>query len=121
MLLYRLHCIARRLLPLRSYCMLLAVVGVVLTGFALLTTRHYAERFLSIAVLLTLWSLMLFAFIQLFQHIPAPVLPLDKPLERLRGRIKLWLFKLLAVIVAALGLTLVSMSIKLLLIRQNGA
>lgn len=117
MLLYRLHRIARRLLPLRSACMALACGGAALTGFALLTTRHFSGLLLSIAILLTLWPLMLFACIQLFQHIPAPVLPLDKPLERLRSSVRLWLYHLLAALVGALGLVLLSMSMKLLFLR----
>ena len=68
------------------------------------------------AIVLTLWSLLFFAFIQLFQKIPAPVLPKDRFIERLRSHVKLGLYQLLAFGVAALGIVLVTMSLKLLLL-----
>lgn len=69
---------------------------------------------LALALSVTLWALMLFAFIRLFQSIPAPVLPQDSFFERLAARCKLALYQLLALGVAGLGLVLVVMSLKLL-------
>jgi hypothetical protein len=118
MLLYRLHLIARRLLPLSSACLLLALAGVLMAIYALVTTRTMPALFLSMAIVLTLWALMLYAFIQLFQQIPAPVLPRDSYFERLRSRLLLWLYHLLALAVGVLGLTLLSMTMKLLFLPE---
>ena len=115
MFLFRLHKLANHLLPLRTGCLLLALTGILSSVFALLSAQDQSSPLLRIAILVTLWSLLLFAFIQLFKKIPAPVLPKDPFVDRLRGHVKLGLYRLLALGVAALGLTLVSMSLKLLL------
>lgn len=116
MFLYRLHKLAQTLRPLRRWCLLSALAGVLLSVFALLRTDTIASPLLRFAIVLTLWSLLLFAFIQLFQNIPAPVLPKDNFIERLRSRVKLGLYQLLALGVAGLGIMLVTMSFKLLLL-----
>jgi hypothetical protein len=116
MFLFRLHKLAQQLRSLRIGCLLAALAGVVLSVFALLRADDAASALLRIAIVLTLWSLLCFAFIQLFQNIPAPVLPKDRFIERLRGHIKLGLYQLLALCVATLGVLLISMSLKLLLL-----
>ena len=116
MYLFRLHKFARRLQPLRNWCLLLAFAGVCLSAFALLRAGNEASTQLRVGILLTLWSLLFFAFIQLFQNIPAPVLPKDRLLDRVRSRIKLALYQLLALGVVTVGILLVSMSLKLLLL-----
>ena len=88
-----------------------------LIAFTLLGTENQAPLLLRVAIVMTMWSLLLFAFIQLFQTIPAPVLPKDRFVERLRSRIKLGLYQLLAVAVVAVGAMLVSMSVKLMLLE----
>jgi hypothetical protein len=116
MFLFRLHKFARMLLPLRRWCLVFVMAGVLTGGYALLQEATIDSPSLRIAIVLTLWSLLLFAFIQLFQKIPAPVLPKDRLLERLRSHVKLGLYQLLAFGVAALGILLVTMSFKLLLL-----
>lgn len=116
MFLFRLHKFARTLLPLRKWCLLFALAGIGAGVFALLRSATMDSPLLRIAIILTLWSLMLFAFIQLFQKIPAPVLPKDSFIDRLRGHVKLGLYQLLALGIAALGIVLVTMSFKLLLL-----
>lgn len=117
MFLFRLHKLARRLLFIRSWCLLLVVAGALLSTFALLwTAEDEATPLLRVGIIMTLWSLLLFAFIQLFQNIPAPVLPKDRLLDRMRSHVKLGLYHLLAVGVAAIGVLLLSMSLKLLLL-----
>lgn len=116
MLLFRLHKLARTLLPLRRWCLLLTLVGVLAGGFALFEAATMDSPLLRFAIVLTLWSLLLFAFIQLFQKIPAPVLPRDSFIERMRSHLKLGLYQLLALGVAAVGIMLVTMSLKLLLL-----
>lgn len=73
-----------------------------------------SQQLLAIALGVTVWALMLFAFVRLFQAIPPPVLPKDSFFERLRSRIKLALYHLLAVGVAIVGVALAGMSLKLL-------
>ena len=116
MMLFRLHQFALRLLPLRPLCLLLACTGFAVSVFALLTTASQHSQLLRMALVLTLWSLLLFAFIQLFKNIPAPVLPKDRWFVRFRTHIKLALYQLLALGVAGLGVMLISMSLKLLLL-----
>ncbi|MES2624050.1 MAG: hypothetical protein V4628_02105 [Pseudomonadota bacterium] len=116
MLLLRIHKFALRLKPLRFWCLLLVVAGVVLIGYALLIAENASSSLLRMAIVMTLWSLLLFAFIQLFQNIPAPVLPKDRFIDRVRSHIKLGLYQLLAVGVALVGVVLLSMSLKLLLL-----
>ncbi len=116
MLLFQLHRLAQQLLPLRIGCLLFALTGVLTSVFVLLRAEDEASPLLRIAIVLTLWSLLFFAFIQLFQHIPAPVLPKDRFMDRLRSHVKLGLYQLLALGVATLGIMLISMSLKLLLL-----
>jgi hypothetical protein len=116
MFLFRLHKFAQTLLPLRKLCVLLALAGVLAVVYSLLRNDSVAAPVLRIAIVLTLWSLLLFAFIQLFQNIPAPVLPKDHFIDRLRSHLKLGLYQLLALAIAALGILLVMMSFKLLLL-----
>ena len=73
MFLFRLHRLARKLLPLRAWCLLLALAGILLSTYAIIVAEPEASPLLRIAIVLTLWSLLVFAFIQLFQNIPAPV------------------------------------------------
>ncbi len=74
---------------------------------------------LGVALGLTVWALLLFAFIRLFQSIPPPVLPKDTFFERLRGRCKLALYHLLAVGVLVVGAAVLSMSVKLLTVTAG--
>jgi hypothetical protein len=116
MFLFRLHKFAKTLLPLRKFCVLIALAGVLTGAYALLRTDSIESPLLRIAIVLTLWSLLLFAFIQLFQNIPAPVLPKDRFIDRMRSYVKLGLYQLLALGIAALGIILVTTSFKLLLL-----
>lgn len=113
MLLLRLHRLALRLQAWRPVCIVLALAGIGLIGHELLVDRPQAPAYLNLAIVLTLWGLMLFAFIQLFQRIPAPVLPKDSFVERLRSRCKLACYHLLALAVTLTGAMLVSISVKL--------
>ncbi len=116
MFLFRLHKFAQTLLPLRKWCVFFAVAGMLTGAYSLFREATIDSPSLRMAIVLTLWSLLLFAFIQLFQKIPAPVLPKDRFLDRLRSHIKLGLYQLLALGVAGLGIVLITMSFKLLLL-----
>jgi hypothetical protein len=108
-----LHKLALRLRPLLPLCYLLGFAGVLLAGVALLR-NHSDDVDLSIGLGMAMWALLLFAFIRLFQSIPPPVLPQDAFLDRLRGRIQLMMYHVLALAVLIVGATLVGMSFKLL-------
>lgn len=112
MLLLRLHRLAVVLRPLLRLCRL--------TGFAaaavaivLLLRDDAPTAWLSIALGLSLWALMLDAFIRLFQAIPPPVLPQDNFLDRMQTRVQLALYHLLAIAVVLMAVALVAMSVKL--------
>jgi hypothetical protein len=112
--LFRLHKLAVGLLPLLPFSLALALGGVALSIYALVGSGASPSPLLGLALILTLWALLLFAFIRLFQTIPAPVLPQDRFFERLWSRTRLLLYHLLALGVVVLGLSLISMSLKLI-------
>ena len=113
MFLLRLHRFALRLQPLVPWCYALGLCSAVL-ALLLLVRDDSSQQLLGIALGITVWSLMAFAFIRLFQSIPPPVLPKDSWFERLRSRCKLALYHVLAFGVALVTVALVAMSLKLL-------
>lgn len=114
MLLYRLHTLALRLWHLRSWCLAGALLGVLLAGYALLQNGDEPTLLLRLALVLTLWALLLFSFLSLFRFPPPLLLPHDRLWERVRTRFRLVGYHLLAAMVAFTGLTLLSMSLKLM-------
>jgi len=118
-LLFRLHKLALELRPLLPFCYLLGFGGTVLTGYLLFREAASSSQLLGIALGLTVWALLLFAFIRLFQSIPPPVLPGDTFLERLWSRCKLALYHVLALAVVIIGVVLLSMSLKLISINPG--
>ena len=116
MLLYRLHRVALALQPLSKACIFLTLLGAGMVVLALLDTTETQSSLLRIAILFTLWNLMIFAFVRLFQHIPPPVLPQLGWLEKLWLRCQIGFYYLLAFGVLGIGLSLVSLSLKLLMI-----
>lgn len=114
MFLFRLHTLALRLWSFLPWCLVLMLGSIALAVFVLFRGGAQASLTLGIALMLALWALLLFAFINLFQAIPAPVLPRDTWFERLLSRIKLALYHLLALGVLVVGLVVILMSLKLL-------
>lgn len=114
MLLFQLHSLALRLLFLRRWCLAAALLGVLLTGFALLQTSDDPPLLLRLALVLTLWGLLVFTFLSLFRFPPPLLLPHDSLWERVRTRLRLAGYHLLAAMVTFTGLTLLSMSLKLI-------
>lgn len=96
------------------FCYLLGFGGAALTVYLLFREAAASNQLLGVALGLTVWALLLFAFIRLFQSIPPPVLPGDSFLERLWSRVKLALYHLLALGVVIISVVLLSMSLKLL-------
>lgn len=113
-LLYALHRLALRLLPLRPACLLLAAGGFLSGVAAALQAPAQWSWQLRLSLILAFWALMLYAFLQLFRELPPPVLPQLGWLERLRDRLRLLLYQGLALLVLALTLMLIMMSLKLL-------
>jgi cytochrome b561 len=109
----RLHKFALQLRPLLPWCYLVGF-GSAAVATAVLFQENGSTQVLGIALGLSVWALLLFAFIRLFQTIPPPVLPKDSFLERLWSRARLGLYQLLALAVLIIGLVLVAMSLKLL-------
>lgn len=112
-MLLRLHRLALRLRPFLPLCYVLGFGGAVLALWLILRDDT-SPALLNLALGVTIWSLMLFAFIRLFQAIPPPVLPGDSFFVRLRARCKLALYHLLAIGIAIVGIVLAGMSLKLL-------
>ena len=117
MLLFRLHQIAQRLRPLRPWCLWLTAATLATVMYGLLDQRDAHPMLIRLGLVFTMWLLLTYAFIQLYQTIPAPVLPGDHITERLRGRFRLGLYHLLTITVAVVSLMLVSLSLKLLFLR----
>jgi hypothetical protein len=119
LLLFRLHKLALELRPLLPFCYLLGFGGAALTLYLLFRQSASSSQLLSVALGLTVWALLLFAFIRLFQSIPSPVLPGDSFFERLWSRCKLALYHVLALAVVIISVVLLSMSLKLLSITAG--
>lgn len=114
-MLLTLHRLARRLLWARPVSIILVVLGLGLTLASLFGPVDRFGHWLEPSFSLTLWGMLLFAFIQLFQHIPPPVLPQDDFLTRLGSRISLALYSLLALAFVITSLALFMMSVRLIL------
>ncbi len=113
-MLLRLHKLALQLRHLLPWCYVLGFGGLALATVVMFQTEATPSLSLGVALGLTVWALLLFAFIRLFQAIPPPVLPKDSFFERLWSRCKLALYHVLAFGVLIVGVVLVSMSLKLL-------
>jgi hypothetical protein len=111
--LLRLHKLALWLRPVLPLCYLLGFAGLVLAVIGLLR-NNTGDADLSLGLGLAMWALLLFAYIRLFQSIPPPVLPQDALLDRLRSRIQLMLYHVLALAMLLVGAALIAMSVKLL-------
>jgi hypothetical protein len=114
LLLLRLHKLALELRPFVPLCYFFGFGGSALTMYLVFLDTAASTQVLGVVLGLTVWALLLFAFIRLFQSIPSPVLPGDSFFERLWSRCKLALYHLLALGVLLMGLALAAMSLKLL-------
>lgn len=112
-MLFRLHKLALRLRPFLPFCYALGL-GAAALALALILRDNASAALLNLALGLTVWALLLFAFVRLFQSIPPPVLPGDSLFARFWARCKLALYHLLALSIGIVGVVLVVMSMKLL-------
>lgn len=115
-LLLHLHRLALRLLALRPFCLALAAGGLLSGIYAALSDNSPWSWQLRLSLILSIWSLMLYAFLQLFRELPPPVLPQLGWFERLRDRLRLLAYQALALLVLGLTLLLLQMSLKLLMV-----
>lgn len=99
---------AQRLAFLRLPALLLAAVGLVLFILTLQLP----------AVLLLIWSLLLYAFLTLFRHLPQ-IEPSAGWLQRLKLRLRRFIYHLLALLFLLLSVTLLAFSVRGLFIFFN--
>lgn len=112
MLLLHLHRLALWLRPLLRLCRIVGFAAAAI-AIGLLLRNGASSAALAVTLGLSLWALMLDAFIRLFQSIPPPVLPHDNVVERSIARLRLAAYRVLAFSVVLVALALVAMSIKL--------
>lgn len=113
-MLLRLHKIALKISFLRPVSIILTMGALVLAVYCLIIDSIFTAGALEPAIVTALWGLLLFAFVQIFQVIPPPVLPHDGFIKKLKTRIQLALYTLLAFVVVATSILLFWMSLRLL-------
>ena len=113
-LLLTLHNIAVKLRWCRSVAGIVALLGVGGVFVSLFLAAGNYGHLLEPSLVVTLWGMMLFAFVQLFQQIPPPVLPQDDFITRVGSRLILALYSLLALLVVLVTLVLLWMSYRLI-------
>jgi hypothetical protein len=117
MLLLTLNRLALRLLPLRIPSAIVTALGWLALMWALARSDESYSLFLRATLTLTLWSLLLFAFLSLFKALPQPPLPALKWHERMLARLRLSLFRIMTFAFIALAFAVLAISIKLMLLR----
>ena len=113
-MLFTLHRIATRLLWCRPLAIFLGLAGFAGGMASLFIGNGSLAHLLEPSLVLTLWGMMLFSFIQLFQQIPPPVLPHDGFLTRLGTRMVLAAYSILALLVIIVTCVLLWMSFRLI-------
>jgi hypothetical protein len=109
---------ALRLLPLQKVCYVIAVLSWLLCIALLLDKGDPHALGIRLDLIVSMWSLMLLAFIDLFKA-PAPlVLPALRWRERCYARFKYGLFVAMTISYALLFLVVVGASVKLVFLRE---
>lgn len=116
MFLLTLNRLAHRLQPLRTPCAIITGLGWAVMVWVLVAGKDAYSLLLRTTLVVTLWSLLVFAFINLFQTLPPPPLPALKWHERLMSRIRLWLFYVMSGVFLALVLSVGGISVKLMML-----
>lgn len=116
-MLFTLHRIARHMRWARPVAVVLGCSGLAGIAVSLFAAGGSLGHLLEPFLVLTLWGMMLFSFLQLFQRIPPPVLPHDDFLTRLGTRIVLGLYTLLAGLVVIISCVLVWLSYRLIFLE----
>ncbi|WP_114418290.1 hypothetical protein [Marinospirillum perlucidum] len=105
--------LAKRLGWMRPVSLLLALAGLLLT-VASLISQPLSSWLLS-SCLLLLWSLLTYSFLTLFQNLPR-VSPEAGFIKRLKTRLLIGFYGLLALVVFGLALTLIGFSLRSLIL-----
>lgn len=113
-MLLALHRLARRIRWCLPVTIVLGFAGLAGALVSLFFDGGRLGHLLEPSLVLTLWGMMLFSFIRLFQTIPPPVLPHDDFMTRLGNRIILALYSLLAFLVVVVAVALIWMSVRLI-------
>ena len=113
-LLVKLHQLALKIRWCRKLAIVTGMAGLGGVIFSLFVAGGSYGHWLEPSLVLTLWGMMLFAFIQMFQKIPPPVLPGDDFITRLGSRIVLACYSLLALLVIVVSIILMWMSYRLI-------
>lgn len=116
MLLLTLNKAAIRLLPLRTACAIVTAMGWLVLVWIMVKSAEENSLLLRLTLVITLWSLLLVAFISLFQAVPPPPLPALKWHERLGMRLRLSLHYFMAIAFLALALSVLGITAKLILL-----
>lgn len=112
-----LHRWAQRLLPLRLPGFAVAVGGILLLVAMMMGQRDPHDASLRLALIATLWALLLTAFLHLFRRPPPVVLPLLPLHEQLTTRMLRWLYRIVAAGFLALVVSVCGLTLKLLLLH----
>lgn len=116
MFLLSLNRLALRLQPLRTAAAVTTGIGWAVMVWILVAGKEEHSLLLRVTLVVTLWSLLLVAFISLFQTLPPPLLPALKWHERLLLRVRIWVFQLMGLMFLALVLSIAGISVKLMLL-----
>jgi hypothetical protein len=113
-MLLTLHRFAVRIKWARPVAIVLGLAGLAGLIASLFASGGNLGHLLEPSLVLMLWGMMLFSFIQLFQRIPPPVLPHDDFMTRLGGKIILACYSSLAFLVVVVSCALAWMSLRLI-------
>ena len=108
-----LHQWALRLLPLRLASMTLAGLSWLVLAFLLLDETDSHALSIRLLLILSLWALLLFAFISLFKTAPPVVLPALSWHQRLLSRLQHLLYWAMAFSYLVLVAAVIGLSVKL--------
>ena len=106
---------AVRLLPFYNATLVVAALGALASAGLLLGLDNLHALAIRLSLLLTMWALTLFAFINLFRN-PAPLLlPALHWRDRLLARLQLGLYYFMALAFCGLMSAVITLSVKLVL------
>ena len=108
-----LHKWALRLLPLRVPSMAAAALSWLALAVLLIDASDTHALSVRLLLIFSLWALVLFAFVSLFKTPLPVVLPALRWQDRLLLRLQNWLYYLMAISFALLGLAVAGLSVKL--------
>jgi hypothetical protein len=115
-MLERLHQIAIRLIAFKPLVIFGILLFSILTMISLITTNPESDSFLNASILGTIWTLLLYSFLQLFQSIPRLPDASDGFFKSIIVKIKRGLYFLLSLAIIMTTIALLWMSFRLILL-----